>query len=127
MNLIEVFLEEGVNEKVVIETLSRIGIANKKEKILFPSCHFYKQEDGRTFITHFKELFLLRDNGYSNISPEDILRRNSIIKCLFNWELIDVDLKQIEPCDSYVFILPFAEKKNWKINFKYRLPTYEQK
>lgn len=124
MNLIEV--ECLVSEKIIVETCSRIGIANKREKILYPSVYFYK-EDGKTYLVHFKELFLLRDNGYSNISPEDELRKNSIINCLYNWGMINVDLDKIEPCNSFVFILPFTEKKNWKIHHKYKLKqTYKE-
>ncbi len=118
--LLEVWLEDDVSEKIVIETLQRIGIINRKEKILYPSCYLYKKDD-RYFLAHFKQLFLLEGNGYNNISQEDIKRLNSIAYCLFSWELIDVDLKKIEPYDTKVFVLPHKEKKDWKISHKYKI------
>lgn len=120
LDLIEVNLCEGVSEKILIETLTRIGIADRKNKVLYPSTYLYKDE-GKYFICHFKELFLLRDQGYNNISQEDIKRRNSIVYCLYNWELIDVDLEKIKPYDERVFILSYKEKKEWKIVHKYRM------
>ncbi len=118
IDLIEV--ECLVNEKIIIESLSRCGIPNKKEQILYPSAYLYKKDD-KTYLSHFKEILVDRDNGFDNISQSDLERRNSIIFCLFSWELINVNLSQIEPHDSYVFILPFAEKKNWKIYNKIRM------
>ena len=119
-DLIEVRLGENVNEKIVIETLSRIGICNKKEKILYPSCYLIK-EDGKYYLGHFKELFLLRSDGYNNISNQDIERRNSIIYCLWSWGLIDVDEDKILPHETFVFILPYNEKKDWVISHKYKI------
>jgi hypothetical protein len=120
LDLIEVSICEGVSEKVIIETLTRIGIADKKNKILYPSVYLYKDND-RYFMCHFKELFLIRDEGYNNISQEDVKRRNSIVYCLYNWELIDVDLERIKPYDERVFILPYKDKRDWKITHKYRM------
>lgn len=119
-DLIEISLCDNVNEKVVIETLSRIGICNKKEKILYPSCYLFK-DDGRYYISHFKELFSLREDGYNNISQQDIERRNSIIYCLMVWGLIDVDEDIINPHNTFVFILPYSEKKDWTISHKIKL------
>lgn len=120
MNLLEIGLCENVNEKVLIETLTRIGVANKKEKILYPSVYLYKK-DGKYYLTHFKQLFVLKENGYNNLSEDDIKRLNSIAYCLYIWELIDVDLEKIKPYDTKVFVLPYKEKKNWKISHKYKL------
>lgn len=116
LNLIEV--ELLVDDKVVKETCNRCGIVNKKQKIIYPSCYLY-EHDGRYYIVHFKELFLLmRENGYNNISDEDIKRRNAIIFCLQNWGLINVIDGDIDPHDVYVFVLPFSEKSEWKISHK---------
>jgi Bacteriophage translational regulator len=122
--LVEVTLNENVNEKVVIETLSRIGIASKKEKILWPSCYLFS-EDGKYFIAHFKQMFMIKNEGYDNISIQDLERRNAIIFCLKSWGLIDVDDKEIEPHDIFVFILPFSEKKNWSIQHKFKMRSNE--
>lgn len=112
-----------VDEKVVNETLQRIGIANKKRKILYPSCYLY-QKDNKNYIVHFKELFLLsRAKAYNAICEDDILRKNAIIFCLKNWNLIDVDLETIMPHDKFIFVLSHKNKYDWrishKINWKY--------
>ena len=100
---------------VIKETLSRIGIANKKAKILFPSCYLY-EAFGVYYIAHFKQLFLLtRQDGYNNLSDEDLSRRNGIIFCLKSWNLIDVDETLIEPHDKFVFVLSHKEKHEWTI------------
>lgn len=122
-DLIEVKLRDNVGEKVIIETLSRIGICNKRDKILYPSCYLIKRDD-RFFIGHFKQLFMLREDGYNNISEQDLERRNSIVFCLWNWGLIDVDEDSIKPHNIFVFILPYGEKKNWTINHKIKM-NYE--
>lgn len=120
IDLVEVELAEGVDVKVIKETLSRMGIANKKEKILYPSCYLY-EEDGCYFIAHFKELYALRENGFNNLSEKDLDRRNAIIFCLEKWGLIEVVYpEQIENHEMFVFILPYSEKHSWKINHKYK-------
>ena len=104
---------------VIKETLSRIGIANKKAKILFPSCYLY-EAFGVYYIAHFKQLFLLtRQDGYNNLSDEDLSRRNGIIFCLKSWNLIDVDETLIEPHDKFVFVLSHKEKHEWTIEHKF--------
>lgn len=107
--------------KVIEETLNRIGVANKKEHILYPSCYLWKIDDD-FYLMHFKQLFYItRNGGYNNISQEDLLRRNAIAFCLKNWKLIDVDEAKIKNKDSFVFVLPFTEKKNWKIQHKFNV------
>jgi len=119
--LIEVKLKNL--DKVIKETLSRIGIPNKKEKILYPSCYLYEQ-DGKHYIVHFKKLFMLeREDAYDNMCEEDIERRNAIIYCLKQWGLIEVDESTIEPHNKYVFVLPFKEKKSWQLKHKYNVRT----
>jgi len=120
-DLLEITL--NVEPNVIRETLNRIGIANKKKKILFPSCYLY-EENEKYYIVHFKQMFLLtRSNCYNNICEEDILRRNAIAFCLKNWKLIDVDCDDIEPHDKFVFVLPFDEKKDWRINHKFNFKS----
>ncbi len=116
------------DKKVIQETLNRIGISNKKKKILYPSCYIYEDDAGEHFLVHFKQLFTLsRNDAYDNISEQDILRRNSIAFCLKNWGLIDVEDKFIEPHDSYVFVLPHEEKHEWTITHKINLFTLRNK
>jgi len=119
LNLVKV--ELCADEKVIKETCNRCGIANKKKKILYPSCYLYEQ-DGEYYIAHFKELFLLtRDNGYNNLSEEDVKRRNAVIFCLKNWGLIEVEDEDIEPHDVFVFVLPHSQKRDWRISHKINL------
>jgi hypothetical protein len=110
------------DEKVLKESLSRIGIQNKKEKILYPSAYLYKEND-EYFLVHFKELFMLKrpENSYNNMSEQDIERKNAIAYCLKQWGLIDVDENNIQPHNLFVYVLPFKEKKNWTISHKVNL------
>lgn len=104
-----------VELNMINETLSRIGIANKKKKIIYPSCYLYKNIDGKYFICHFKELFLLNlsKSGYSNISEEDLLRRDSIIKLLMNWKMIEV-IDELSENTIFAYVLPHSQKKLWR-------------
>lgn len=110
------------DKKVVQETTNRIGIANKRKKILYPSCYIYEKE-GDIYLAHFKQLFALRDTGYNNVCEEDIKRRNAVAFCLSNWQLIEVDKNDIEPHDTFVFVLPYKEKCQWTIYHKVNLFT----
>lgn len=112
-----------VETPIIIETLTRMGIANKKERILYPSCYLYKDIDARYYICHFKELFLMRmsQSGYSNITEDDINRRNSIAMLLCNWNLIEMDDIDVETI--FVYTLPFYEKSKWIIKHKFNLET----
>lgn len=112
-----------VDTKVINETLNRIGVANKKEKILYPSCYLWKIEN-TYYLIHFKQLFFItRDEGYNNISPSDISRRNAIAFCLKNWKLISVNEEEIKNKDEFVFVLPFSEKPNWIIQHKFNIKS----
>jgi hypothetical protein len=107
-----------VDKKVVIETLNRIGICNRKKQILYPSCYLYEKDD-KVYLAHFKQLFLLtRNNAYNAICEDDLLRRNAIAFCLSQWNLIQVDEEKIQPHDKFVFILPYNQKKDWQIQHK---------
>ena len=125
MKLLKIKLK--ADKKVVQETLNRIGISNRKKKILYPSCYIYEQDD-EYYLVHFKQLFMLsRDNYYDNMNEQDLIRRNSIAFCLKNWDMIDVDEKFITPHDSYVFVLPYQDKHEWKIKHKINLFTLRNK
>lgn len=112
-----------VEVPIIKETLSRIGIANKKEKILYPSCYLLEDDD-KYFIFHFKELFLLRheESSYSNISEDDLVRKISIINLLVKWELISIHEK-VEMDTMYVFTIPFKNKSEWSIRHKFNLES----
>lgn len=114
-----------VNEKVIKETLMRMGVANTKKKVLFPSCYLILK-DGDYYLAHFKELFLLRDGGYNNLSDDDINRRNAIAWNLVNWELIEaIEPEKIEPHDKYIYVIPYNKKDEWRINHKINTYTWE--
>jgi hypothetical protein len=110
-----------VDIKVIEETLNRVGVANKKNKVLYPSCYLWKIDDVY-YLMHFKQLFFLtRDSGYNNVSQADLSRRNAIAFCLKNWKLIDVSDDLIKEKDDFVFVLPFAEKPMWQIQHKFNI------
>lgn len=122
-NFIEVTLKEDDFLKVK-ETLTRIGIASRKDKTLYQSCHILHKQ-GRYYIVHFKELFGL-DGKPSNIVESDIARRNAIAKLLQEWELIDLVDKSILESElmapiSQIKILPYKEKDEWNLVAKYNI------
>jgi hypothetical protein len=125
-NVVEMLeITPRVDLKIIKETLTRMGVANKKEKIIFPSCYFYANED-KFYIVHFKQLFALtRPDGYNNMSEQDFIRRNAIAFCMKNWDLIDVAAESIEPHDVRIFVLPFGEKTHWSIKHKFNLAVLE--
>lgn len=106
---------------VIKETLERIGIANRKTKVITPSVYILHKQ-GDYFIIHFKELLAL-DGFKRNINETDICRRNAIISLLFNWGMIKIDEKGIYQKEllEQIFVLPYSEKANYKINHKYRI------
>ena len=118
--MLEVTLNEADDFLKVRETLSRIGVASRKEKKLYQSCHILHKQ-GRYFIVHFKELFAL-DGKPTNISQNDIERRNTIAGLLEDWELVEV-LGMNEPKAplSQIKILPYKEKEEWTLETKYNI------
>lgn len=123
-NLVEVKLVEPDNFLLVKETLTRIGIASKKTNTLYQSCHILHKQ-GKYYIMHFKELFLLDGKKNTDFSENDLARRNTIANLLEEWELIDiVDKKKTEepvvPI-SHVKIIPFKDKANWQLVAKYSI------
>ncbi len=119
-------VEPLVDLKIIKETLSRMGIANKKRKVLYPTCYIYQNFD-EFYIVHFKELFLItRPDGYNNLCQEDVERKNSILFCLKTWGLIDVEEMTIQPHDKYIFVLPHEEKHEWQIEHKFNMNSIQQ-
>lgn len=122
-DLVEVKLNKEDDFLKVRETLSRIGIASKKDKTLYQSCHILHKQ-GKYYIVHFKELFLL-DGKQSDFSDEDIARRNTIANLLHEWELLDlVDEKKTETPTipiSLVKIIAHKEKNEWTLVTKYNI------
>ena len=121
-DMIEVKLKEDDDFLKVKETLTRIGIASRKEKKLFQSCHILHKQ-GKYYIVHFKELFAL-DGKPTNISSNDIERRNTITNLLHEWELLEVvqpDKAQPTVPIRQLKILPFAEKGEWDLQAKYSI------
>ena len=121
--MVEVKLDEPDDFLKVRETLTRIGIASRKEKTLFQSCHILHKQ-GKYYIVHFKELFAL-DGKTTNFTENDTARRNSIANLLSEWELIslvDSD-KSAEPTVplSQLKILSFKEKDEWDLTPKYNI------
>ena len=121
-SMLEVTLNEPDDFLKVRETLTRIGVACRKENKLFQSCHILHKQ-GRYFIVHFKELFLL-DGKKSNLEENDIARRNTIATLMSDWGLISVDNKEnIQPLAPLrqIKIIPFKEKGNWELCPKYNI------
>lgn len=120
---IEVKLEEPDDFLKIRETLSRIGVASKKDKTLYQSCHILHKQ-GRFYIVHFKQLFQL-DGKNANFSEDDLARLNTIANLLYEWKLLTlVDLKKsadpVAPL-SQIKILSYKEKNDWKMETKYSI------
>jgi hypothetical protein len=122
-NLIEVTFPEKDDFLKIRETLSRIGIASRREQELFQSCHILHKR-GKYYIVHFKELFQL-DGKPTNLVESDIARRNTIIGLLEQWNLVKVvdKSKILDPVAplSQIKIIPFKEKGDWKLTTKYSI------
>lgn len=120
--MLEVTLNEPDDFLKVRETLTRIGVASRKEQKLFQSCHILHKQ-GRYFIVHFKELFLL-DGKKSNLEENDIARRNTIATLMSDWGLISIESKQsatpLAPLRQ-IKIIPFKEKNKWELCPKYNI------
>ena len=121
-SMLEVTLNEPDDFLKVRETLTRIGVASRKEKKLFQSCHILHKQ-GRYFIVHFKELFLL-DGKKANLEETDVARRNTIATLMSDWGLIDIqngdDAKPLAPLRQ-IKIIPFKEKTQWELCPKYNI------
>jgi len=118
--MLEVTLNEADDFLKVRETLSRIGVASRKERKLYQSCHILHKQ-GRYFIVHFKELFAL-DGKPTNISINDLERRNTIAGLLADWDLIKIigNNEQKAPL-SQIKVLSYREKDEWLLETKYNI------
>ena len=118
--MLEVGLKEPDDFLKVRETLSRVGVASRKEKKLYQSCHILHKQ-GRYFIVHFKELFAL-DGKNTNLSTNDISRRNTITNLLKDWGLVNIisEIGEVAPL-SQIKILSYAEKNDWILETKYNI------
>ena len=120
--MLEVTLNEPDDFLKVRETLTRIGVASRKDKKLFQSCHILHKQ-GRYFIVHFKELFLL-DGKKSNLEENDVARRNTIATLMSDWGLITIENKeQAQPIAPLrqIKIIAFKDKDNWELCPKYNI------
>ena len=126
-SMVEVGLKEPDDFLKVRETLTRIGVASRKEKKLYQSCHILHKQ-GRYYIVHFKELFAL-DGKKTNFSDNDIQRRNRIAQLLSDWGLISVvDKDQIENLAplNQIKVLSFKDKGDWTLESKYNIGRKKQ-
>ena len=121
-SMLEVTLNEPDDFLKVRETLTRIGVASRNDNTLFQSCHILHKQ-GRYFIVHFKELFLL-DGKKSNLEENDVARRNTIATLMSDWGLVSIDnrekAKPLAPLRQ-IKIIPFKEKNNWTLQPKYNI------
>ena len=122
--MLEVTLREPDDFLKVRETLTRIGVASRRENKLFQSCHILHKQ-GRYFIVHFKELFLL-DGKPSNLMENDLRRRNTIVTLLSDWGLVEPvnpeQLKDTAPLRQ-IKIISYRDKSNWELCAKYNIGT----
>jgi len=121
--LIEITFPEKDDFLKIRETLSRIGVASRKEKELFQSCHILHKK-GKYYIVHFKELFKL-DGKPTNFDESDVGRRNTIVDLLRQWNLVSVVIPTAiaEPRAplSQIKVIPYKEKSEWKLTQKYSI------
>ena len=120
--MVEIFLSEPDDFLKVRETLTRIGVASRKEKKLYQSCHILHKQ-GRYFIVHFKELFAL-DGKRANLTLNDIQRRNRIVKLFGDWGLVTVAsedaIVDIAPLNQ-IKVLAYKDKGEWNLEQKYNI------
>jgi hypothetical protein len=120
--MVEVNLHEPDDFLKVRETLTRIGVASRKEKKLYQSCHILHKQ-GKYYIVHFKELFAL-DGKYANLTVNDVQRRNRITRLLMDWGLITVvsedSIQDIAPLNQ-IKVLAYKEKSEWVLEQKYNI------
>ena len=120
--MIEVLLNEPDDFLKVRETLTRIGVASRKEKKLYQSCHILHKQ-GRYYIVHFKELFAL-DGKHANLTVNDVQRRNRIVRLLLDWGLLSVvnpdEVVDIAPLNQ-IKVLAYKDKEEWILEQKYNI------
>jgi len=120
--MVEIIIDQPDDFLKIRETLTRIGVASRKENKLFQSCHILHKQ-GRYFIVHFKELFLL-DGKKTNLTENDVQRRNTITTLLSDWGLVKVvEKNQIVNCAPLrqIKVIPHKDKKDWELCPKYNI------
>ncbi len=124
--MIGVLVEPIMHEKIIKEMLSRIGIANTKDHILYPSCYLTRI-DNQYVIVHFKELFpLLIEDGYSDLSDDDFSRRNTIVGLLESWDMIKIVDGNFVKSYKHLFILKKELKQDWTIYDKINIGSLNE-
>jgi hypothetical protein len=121
-DMLEVTIKQPDDFLKIRETLTRIGVASRKDKILYQSCHILHKQ-GKYYIVHFKELFAL-DGKKATLVENDIQRRNTIAVLLSDWSLIEIVNPQAAENKaplSQIKVLPFKEKKEWNLSAKYNI------
>ena len=125
--MVEVTLNEPDDFLKVRETLTRIGVASRKEKKIYQSCHILHKQ-GKYYIVHFKELFAL-DGKQTNFSSNDLQRRNRIAKLLSDWGLIGIvnesQVEELAPLNQ-IKVLSFKDKSDWTLESKYNIGRKKQ-
>ena len=126
--MVEVTLNEPDDFLKVRETLTRIGVASRKEKKIYQSCHILHKQ-GRYFLVHFKELFAL-DGKHANLTSNDVQRRNRIAQLLADWGLVgivDADkIQDIAPLNQ-IKVLSYKDKQDWILETKYNIGAKKKK
>ena len=126
--MVEVLLNEPDDFLKVRETLTRIGVASRKEKKIYQSCHILHKQ-GRYFLVHFKELFAL-DGKHANLTQNDIQRRNRIVQLLVDWGLIGIvdglKIKDIAPLNQ-IKVLAYKDKGDWILETNYNIGSKKKK
>ena len=128
-DMVEVTLGEPDDFLKVRETLTRIGVASRKEKKIYQSCHILHKQ-GKYFIVHYKELFAL-DGKNTNLSTNDLQRRNRIVQLLLDWGLVSIveeskeKIADLAPLNQ-IKVLSFKEKNEWRLESKYNIGRKKQ-
>ena len=126
--MVEISLNEPDEFLKVRETLTRIGVASRKEKKIYQSCHILHKQ-GRYFLVHFKELFAL-DGKHANLTSNDVQRRNRIAQLLSDWGLVEVlntdQIKDIAPLNQ-IKVLAYRDKGDWILETKYNIGSKKKK
>ena len=126
--MVEVTLNEPDDFLKVRETLTRIGVASRKEKKIYQSCHILHKQ-GRYFLVHFKELFAL-DGKHANLTSNDVQRRNRIAQLLADWGLVGIvsadKIQDIAPLNQ-IKVLSYKDKQDWILETKYNIGAKKKK
>tara|TARA_B100001989_G_C24197778_1_gene296811 strand:+ start:44 stop:484 length:441 start_codon:yes stop_codon:yes gene_type:complete len=127
-HMVEVTLNEPDDFLKVRETLTRIGVASRKEKKIYQSCHILHKQ-GRYFLVHFKELFAL-DGKHANLTSNDVQRRNRIVQLLVDWGLVGIvsadSIQDVAPLNQ-IKVLSYKDKSDWILETKYNIGSKKKK